>query len=396
MRRRHFLRLGALAALSYPLVACQGQPPAQPTAQSPVVRADSTSTPQPAGPTQTAVPSATATSAPSPTVAPSPTRRPATPTPVLPTATTAPPTPTPAPEGPASYLEGSTLLTIYGRAFEIAPILGRLALFKDFDQLGREIGEFSTNLRKVNDGKKIIPGVHLIYAMATPCSRTGECLYYLEDAKEKIFEWYIEPAGKRGYLVFLDTQHGRSDSVTQVRRMIEKGYLKHDHVHVALDPEFHVIRSGQMQPGHPIGNISAEDINGVQALLDDYVKTNNLGHKKILVVHQFGDARFGPNDGIPNMIVDKKETKTYPNVDLVFTADGFGPPDPKLDRYNKMLDSALYPFIKYRGIKLFLDNPEADPVRQDIPVTTFRMAFGLDPAPHGARSKYPPDLVMIA
>jgi hypothetical protein len=93
------------------------------------------------------------------------------------------------------------------------------------DDFAKDVGEFSVNLAKVNGGRKIVPVIHLIYAMATPCGTGGECLYYLEDAKEKILDWYIKPAVDRGYLVILDTQHGRSDSVSQVKRMIDKGYL---------------------------------------------------------------------------------------------------------------------------------------------------------------------------
>jgi hypothetical protein len=132
----------------------------------------------------------------------------------------------------------------------------------------------------------------------------------------------------------------------------------------------------------------------VQALLDEYVRKNGLKHKKILMVHQFGDANV--DDGIPFMIRDKKRTKTYPNVDLVFCADGFGSPDAKIIKYNLMTDPEVYPFIKYRSIKLFIDHPEADPTRIDTPTTTFRMCFGLDPTPGGTKAKHKPDIIVIA
>ena len=112
------------------------------------------------------------------------------------------------------------------------------------------------------------------------------------------------------------------------------------------------------------------------------------------MVHQFGDANV--NDGVPFMIQNKKATKTYPNVDLIICADGFGSPDAKINKYNKMTDPTVYPFLKYRAIKLFLDNPKADQSRIDKPVTTFRMCFGLDPAPRGAVAKYKPDCIVIA
>jgi hypothetical protein len=397
MRRSRFVRVCALALFSFPLVACQGQTPDAPTIgridPSPTARPP-TATPT-VGPTPTTQPSPTEapspTPSPSPTLSPSPATTPSLPTP---TATLPPPTVTPTPSGLASFFDNSTLLTIYGRGFEFAPVLGRLALYRNIDDMAREIGEFSVNLSKVNHGKKIVPVIHLIYGIAMPCNATGDCLLYSEDAKEDIVKWYIEPAAKLGYLVILDSQYGRASSVTQVKRMIDKGYLKYDNVHVALDPEFHVIRTGQKLPGQPIGTVAVEDINAAQALLDDYVRANNLAHRKILMVHQFGDANV--NDGVPFMIVDKKNMKTYPNVDLILTADGFGSPDSKITKYNKMLDPTVYPFIKYRGIKLFLDNPEANKRMIDMPTTTFRMCFGNDPGPGGAVVKYPPDCIVIA
>lgn len=394
MRRSRFLRLSALAMLSFPLVACQGVQSDQTASQTPTPVASLSPSPTsqpPSSPTAAASP----TSAPSPTTAPSPTAVPSPTAPPTATLTPLPPTATPAPDGVTSYLTNSTLLTIYGRAWGSAAVLGRLALYSNIDDMAQEVADFSVNLSKANGGKSIVPVIHLIYGMATPCGATGDCLYYLDTSKtEDMIKDYIEPAANKGYLVILDTQYGRATGTTQIRRMIDKGYLKYDNVHVALDPEFHVVRQGQTLPGQPIGYVSVDDINAAQALLDDYVRKNSLAHKKILMVHQFGDSNV--NDGVPDMIQGKKSTKTYPNVDLMICADGFGSPGSKITKYNKMTDPTVYPFLKYRAIKLFLDNPQADKTRIDKPVTTFRMCFGLDPAPNGAWSKYKPDCVVIA
>jgi hypothetical protein len=385
MRRSEFLRLSAIAMLSYPLLACQGGPSVQaPTPTQP-------STPK-TDPSPTAQPPLTPTAAPTATARPVPT---STPIPPMATPTQVPPTAVPSSDGLPSFFDNATLLTIYGRAWGSAPVLGRLALYDNIGDMASEIADFSANLSKANDGRKIVPVIHLIYGMATPCDAKGDCLYYLDTSKtENLLKDYIEPAVKKGYLVILDTQYGRADSLTQVRRMIDKGYLKYDNVHVALDPEFHVVKQGQTVPGQPIGTVSVDEINAVQALLDDYVDKNNLPHRKILMVHQFGDPNV--NDGVPSMIQNKKAMKTYPNVDLIICADGFGSPDSKITKYNKMTDSTVYPFIQYRAIKLFLDNPKADKSRIDKPVTTFRMCFGIDPGPNGAKSRYKPDCIVIA
>ena len=67
--------------------------------------------------------------------------------------------------------------------------------------------------------------------------------------------------------MILDSQIGRSDPVAQVRRMMEKGYLQYDNVHVALAPEFHVY-PGHTDPGTRIGTIPASQINEVQSILN--------------------------------------------------------------------------------------------------------------------------------
>jgi len=282
---------------------------------------------------------------------------------------------------------------MYGRAFGVAPILGRLGSYQNFTDMAKDVAGFSDQIKAVNGGKPVLPMVHLIYALAMPCSGNGDCLFYLEGQDPNLVDDYIKPAQQRGWLVLLDTQLGRSDPVTQVNRMIAEGYLKYDNVEVALDPEFHSV-PGHDRPGIPIGTITAAQVNQVQQILDDYVQKEHLPHRKILMVHQFGDKMV--NDGVPFMIQDKDQVKDYPNVDLVIDADGVGGPDAKVTKYDKMTDSTAYPFIDYRGIKIFLPNPYEQAGHYDKPPLTFRQVFGLDPTPGKARMSVPPDVVIIA
>ena len=294
---------------------------------------------------------------------------------------------------PAGLLETNTLFSVYGRAFGVAPILGRLGTYQNFDMMAAGIRSWVEQIKQVNDHKGVIPGVHLIYAMAVPCEAEGDCLDYLEGTVGDIVGDYIEPAAERGWVVVLDTQLGRSDPVTQVRRMIEKGYLKHDNVHVAIDPEFHVV-PGHLTPGIPIGTVEAAQINDVQQLLDDYVRTENLKTQKILIVHQFGDANV--NDGVPFMIEDKKTLKRFKNVELVIDADGLGPPELKVRKYNLMTDARVYPFIRFRGIKIFFPNPWEVNDHYDTPPMTVDQIFGLTTVPGGLRMATKPNVVIIA
>ncbi len=195
-------------------------------------------------------------------------------------------------------------------------------------------------------------------------------------------------------MVILDTQIAKSDPVTQVKRIIDKGYLNYENVAIAIDPEFHLY-PGRKRPGIPIGAIKASQINDCQQLLDDYVRTHNQQKKKILIVHQFGDPNV--NDGVPFMIQNKKELKTYENVDLVIVMDGFGAQAVKVDKYNKITDSKVYPFIRYRGIKVFFPNQWEHHGHYDKPPMNLDQIFGIEPAQDSTKPKMrsKPDVLII-
>jgi hypothetical protein len=294
--------------------------------------------------------------------------------------------------GATSWLGNATILGFYGRGFGIAPILGRLGMYQNMDEMAKDVDVWDAKVAPLNGGKPIIPEIHLIYALAIPCSANDDCLSYFEGADARFVDDYVKPAQARGWQVFLDTKLGRSDPVTQVKRMIAKGYLAYDNVEVALDPEFHIY-PGRLLPGIPVGTIEASQLNDAQALLDDYVQQQHLAHRKVLVIHQFGDKNI--NDGVPYMIQNKNTVRTYPNVDLVITADGFGSPDAKITKYNAMTDSKVYPFIQLRGIKLFPPNPYEQAGHYDKPELTFRQVYGLDPTPGKTLALVPPNLIII-
>jgi hypothetical protein len=294
---------------------------------------------------------------------------------------------------PLSVLSNNTLFTVYGRSFDRAPILGRLGTYKNFEDMEKDIQPWIQDIEKRNDNKGVVPAVHLIYAMAIPCKPNDDCLLYLEGSVKDLVGTYIEPAAKRGWMVVLDTQIGKSNPVQQVKRIIDKGYLKYENVVVALDPEFRVY-AGRERPGIPIGTIKASQINEVQQMLDAYVRDHKMQTKKILIIHQFGDRNV--NDGVPFMIEDKKSLKTYENVDLVIDVDGFGKEAVKVTKYNKITDAKVYPFIKFRGIKVFFPNQWEKHGHYDKPPMEPDEIFGIKPVQGGARMQTKPDVLIIA
>ncbi len=298
-----------------------------------------------------------------------------------------------APVKRASLLEKNTIFAVYGRAFGAAPILGHLGTYKNIGDMAADIKPWVEGIRKYNDHKGVVPAIHLIYAMATTCKPKDDCLLYIEGREKHLAEDYLEPAARRGWVVILDTQVGKSTPVVQVKRMIDRGYLKYENVHVAIDPEFHV-HDGKTKPGIPIGTVQASQINEVQRMLDEYVRTQNLKTKKILIVHQFGDPAV--NDGVPFMIQDKKSLKTWENVDLVIDMDGLGEKAVKVNKYNKITDSKIYPFIRFRGIKVFFPNQWEKKGHFDKPPMDLEEIFGLKKVPGSGKIKVKPDVVIIA
>jgi len=305
----------------------------------------------------------------------------------IPTATPFP-SPTPIPR-PVSWLNHSTLLTIYGRGFGNTPILGRLGFDNNFADMQRQIQPFVQGIRAHNGGKRVLVGVHLIYAIATGCGPRDNCLGYLEDAGTNIVKDYIQPAAQRGWLVILDDQLGLSNPVAEIQRIIARGYLRYGNVEVAVDPEFRT-RPSQITPGIPVGSVDASEINAAQAAINAYAQRMHLRHHIILIVHQF---QFG-------MIANRGALRRdFPMVDLVLTADGFGPPQVKAHIYSDMLAHSVSPNVRWRGIKLFYPNPLEQAGHGDYPVMTWGEVFGQTPLYDGAQRYFvrpPPDLVIIA
>jgi hypothetical protein len=301
--------------------------------------------------------------------------------------------PKPAVVKAAPILPDNTLFTVYGRAFNRAPILGRLGQYRDFADMEKDVAPWVEGIKKRNNKKGVIPAIHLIYAMATPCKDSPDCLLYIEGSVKDLADRYIEPAAKRGWMVVLDTQIGKSSPVKQVKRILDKGYLKYENVAVALDPEFHVYPDKET-PGRPIGTLKSSQINEVQEVLDDYVREQKLKNKKILIVHQFGDANI--DDGVPFMIQDKEKIKTYENVELVFDMDGLGKQPIKVVKYNKITDASVYPFIKFRGIKVFFSNRWEKHGHYDKPPLSLDEIFGLKKVKGGPKMETKPDVIIIA
>ena len=256
--------------------------------------------------------------------------------------------------GPQSVLQSYQVLTVYGRSFGVAPVLGMLGALSSFDELERSVAPWTSAMSDLGEAPVMV-APHLIYGLATPCqSADDSCVIFLDASGVDLIEDYIKPAADRDMAVILDTQIGRLQPTYFVQRMIDAGYLAYPNVHIALDPEF-ATAPDQDMPGKPIGTLSAASINQAQAALAAYVREEGLSHKKVLIVHQFVDDISDSWSMVPN----KQDIEIYPEVELVFDADGFGSPNAKVHKYNAITDPTAYPQLEWRGIKIFQHNPHA-------------------------------------
>jgi len=178
---------------------------------------------------------------------------------------------------------------------------------------------------------------------------------YLVHTDDSVIKEYVNYTKQNGLLLILDLQYGRKSTKDELDAMEE--WLKYDHVHVALDPEF-AVKEGQV-PGEDLGTIDASDVTYAQERLADFAKSNKIS-PKILIVHQFNY----------HSISNKEKIKPVDGVDFVLEVDGWGPPEDKLATYGVI---AGPPLIEYYGFKLWYD--------QDVPVMTPDQVLALSPSP---------------
>ena len=179
---------------------------------------------------------------------------------------------------------------------------------------------------------------------------------WVADTDGTWLDQYVEFTAKHDMVLFLDVQMGfrtpYEDYIGLERWLIEP------HVHLGIDPEFHMHEEGE-QPGVNLGHIHADDVIEAQNYLINLAASNNLPRKS-LIVHQFDHT----------MIEAKEEIVPMDGVDLIIDMDGWGPPALKLDTYTVVITNEE---IEFNGIKLFY--------KQDEPLMTAEEILALSPSP---------------
>ena len=249
-----------------------------------------------------------------------------------------------------SILLNNDILAFYGHPnSKTMGILGRYPkqeLKDKLDVLAAEYQELG--------GRNIVKAFYIIFGTVWPEGAIGII-------GESLLKEWIDFALENDLLVFIDHQIGRHTPEDSIRRMLP--WLAYPNVHLALDPEWRTTR-----PMREIGSVSADEINRVQGIMEDYIIENGIPGERLLVIHQFNYR----------MITNRENVRSdFSRVRLVHNASGIGTPQQKRALYEFTSRATNMPV---NGFKLWFDF--GIPGHTDRPLLSPREVLGLRPRPY--------------
>ena len=221
-------------------------------------------------------------------------------------------------------------------------------------EVAEQVAVWARRHDRLNGPRGAIGAYHLITGVAQ-ANPTSDGLWLYRLSHDRIAE-YVEAAREHGMLLFLDTQIGWSDPLTEVKLL--ESFLREPFVHIAVDPEFATEPLG-VRPGRAIGGITGSQVNDVLRYLSALVEEEGLP-SKILMVHQFTGR----------MLHDRDAIERHSGVELSIDMDGIGSPRAKLNGYKLY---AISEPSQRPAFKLFFN--------QDRPVMTPEEVQALDRVP---------------
>jgi hypothetical protein len=235
---------------------------------------------------------------------------------------------------PGSLLPQKRIVAYYGNP--LSKKMGALGEFPKDDMLQRLKRE-SARWQAADPAHPVQPALHLIAVVAQgEPGKAGMYRMIMPDAViNKVYDWAKEAHA----ILFIDIQTGHDNIRTVLPRF--EWLLKNPDVHLGIDPEFNLIKSGA-KPGKKIGTYDAADINYASGYLKDLVKKYNLP-PKVFIVHRF------TRNGVTNY----RNIVLRPEVQLVMNMDGWGAPWLKRDSYK---DYVVSEPVQLTGFKLFYHN----------------------------------------
>ncbi len=256
---------------------------------------------------------------------------------------------------PGSVLPGKRIVAYYGN-----PLSRRMGVLGEYgkDEMLRRFRQEISRWQKADPGLPVQPALHLIAVVAQgDPGKAGKYRMIMPDTLvNQVHGW----AREAGAILFIDIQTGHDEIRTLLPRF--EWILKSPDVHLAVDPEFNLVKSGA-KPGDKIGTYDASDINYASGFLKDLVNKYNLP-PKVLVVHRFTQ----------NMVTNYRRIVLRPEVQIVMNMDGWGSPPLKRRSYQ---DYVVAEPVQFTGFKLFYHND----TKKGDPLMTPRDVLRLNPQP---------------
>lgn len=235
---------------------------------------------------------------------------------------------------PGSILPQRRIVAYYGNP--LSRRMGILGEVPKEEMLGRLKGEVK-RWAEADPAHPVQPALHLIAVVAQgDPGGAGKYRMILPDGVvNRVYGW----AREAGAILIIDIQTGLDEIRTLLPRF--EWLLKNPDVHLGIDPEFNMGRSGR-PPGTVIGSYDAADVNDVSGYLRDLVRRYRLP-PKLLVVHRFTQR------GVTNA----RGIVLHPEVQIIMNMDGWGPPALKRHTYKEYVVAEP---VQYTGFKLFYHN----------------------------------------
>jgi hypothetical protein len=235
---------------------------------------------------------------------------------------------------PDSLLPQRRIVAFYGNPLsKKMGILGELPKEEMLQRLKEEVNRWQI----ADPATPVQPALHLIAVVAQ--GEPGKAGMYRMIVTDEIVNRVYGWAREAHALLFIDIQTGHDD----IRKLLPRfeWLLKNPDVHLGIDPEFNLGKSGK-KPGTIVGTYDAADINYVSGYLADLTKRYQLP-PKLLIVHRF------TQHGVTNA----REITLRPQVQIIVNMDGWGSPCLKRDSYK---DYVVAEPVQYTGFKLFYHN----------------------------------------
>ena len=256
---------------------------------------------------------------------------------------------------PGSILPEKRIVAYYGNP--LSKRMGALGEYPKDEMLRRLKGEVA-KWEAADPSLPVQPALHLIAVVAQ--GEPGKAGKYRMVMPDKVVNQVYGWAKEANAILFIDIQTGHDDIRTILPRF--EWLLKNPDVHLGIDPEFNMIKSGK-KPGTKIGTYDAADINYAAGYLQELVKKYNLP-PKVFIVHRF----------TRNMVTNAKKITLRPEVQIVMNMDGWGAPWLKRDSYK---DYIVAEPVQYTGFKLFYHND----TKKGDPLMTPQEVLKLNPKP---------------